>query len=434
MKKQIAVSTTYNDIAINTFASLVKSALLLLSIRLGSEILAPAVFGLVMFARRTSATAANLTQLGVSQAIQRYVPMHEADLSYKGRICGSVLTIIITVTVSSGIITALGANFIGSIVYPKQSDSTSLLLATYLLMIGFSLSYVVYSFMLAEFKFVWGNVFEFFSSVGIFLIIILFSVDSSSTELFWWLSVLTFIWSAFCLFYFIYSHWSLSDIVAGLFSGRMVRRLLGFGVPRGVSAMLDMMTLLIGPWMLRAEPMKAGALIVALTLVRAFQAIVAPASRVMGLHAVRSLGRKQSNQTDKSVLTILVVSIVVAFIVSVIVYIAKDVFVSLLVGNSEMTDFTEKNMVALLPFIPTITGYYFLRNVVELRWRFPFNLLFLIITLSLSYVAGLYLSFIGYASSQTAIISVQIIFSAFGVYTLVFGCFIGRTFFKTIWK
>ncbi len=415
------MSNAYKHIIINTSANLIKSSLLLLSIRMGAELLAPAVFGVVMFGRRISATVANLTQLGMSQAIQRYIPLHESKPSQQGRLRGNVLTIAGLVVVCSGVFVPFCSDFLGWLIYPEQSDATSLFWATYLLIIGFTLSYIVYSFLLAEFRFYLANMFEILSSVGLFLLVIFFYSDSSSAEVLLWLASLTATLSCSCLLIYFYLNWSREDILSGVLSGPEIGKVVTYGIPRGISATLEMATLLVGPWILRSRPEEAGALIVALTLVRLFQAVVTPASRVLGLHAVRALGRNETNHADKQTLIILAVALGMATVGALLVYMMKDLFISLLVGDSELAASTANYLKALLLFMPAAAGYYCLRSVVELRWSFPFNLFFLLVTLSSSYVVGSYLKSIGYSDSLSAIVSVQIILGMFGVYTVIAG-------------
>ena len=416
------MSRAYKDIIINTSANLIKSFLLLISIRLAAELLAPAVFGIIMLARRMSSTAANFTQLGMSQAIQRYIPLNELNVSYQNRLRGCILAVVLMMVILIGVVVIFGTDILKEVVYPNQNqgDAESLLIATYFLTVGITLSYVVHSFLISEFRFYLASIFETSSTVGLFLLIIIFFPSYSADWVLWLLAISTTIFSLACFSIYFFLKWQQKDIITGLFSLNEIKKILAYGIPRGLSATLEMATLLIGPWMLRSNPKEAGALIIALTLLRILQPIVTPASKVLGLHAVRNMGRSEVGQAEKQTLTIFMLSVVIATIAALVIFMLKSIFLDLMVGDSVLSVSAETYLNAVIFFMPAAAGYYCMRNVVEVRWRFPFNFFFLITILSLSYSAGFISQCLGASDINAAIVTVQFMYGGFGIYAIVF--------------
>lgn len=150
-----------------------------------------------------------------------------------------------------------------------------------------------------------------------------------------------------------------------------------FGLPRAVSSSSEYMLLAVAPWSLSSVPGKASAFITATVLVRSLQMFITPVSQILGLSVAQLKSADDLISTDKkiykSAFALWGVGVILAGIIWLGNYFFGDYIFSTMLPHIEVPYFIGFVCWAIPPSIV----FYSFRNVIEMRWIFPFNLVIL---------------------------------------------------------
>jgi hypothetical protein len=154
-----------------------------------------------------------------------------------------------------------------------------------------------------------------------------------------------------------------------------------FGMPRAVSSSSEYMLLAIAPWYLSSVPGKASAFITATMFVRSLQMLVAPASQILGLSIAQLKIANELSSIDKKIYKSAFILWGFGVIFAGVVWVGNN-FLSDYIFSSVSSKDQIKYFIGLVCWaIPPSIVFYSFRNVIEMRWVFPFNLVILSLAL-----------------------------------------------------
>ena len=364
------------DTVLNVALSAVRTVAVVWVIRDASVTFAPEVLGVFLLARRISATLACLFQLGTSQTLLRYVSIYAADDTRKRVFVLSALAVWVAMSLS-----CVGLGFIfreplSGFLFPGADAGPSLVVCTAALVAGTVASFLPYSTLLGERRVVAANILELVNASGIVLGALLW-YGSAATA--------TSVLGVQALGMAVLSVGTLVWLATGMAGGEGVEvggmwkeagdAFMRFGLPRGASSFLDMLLLLIGPWLLRRSPDEAGYLIVALTVLRLLQTAISPVSQIAAVVTARLRGA-----TDRPALAggvrmlgagaLYAGVIAVALTAPFVPYLLHIWLPSQVVGDG-VAKYVPIILWAGVPYVL----FQALKGVVEMHWVQPLNLI-----------------------------------------------------------
>lgn len=358
-----------NQIAVNLAFTLLKSAFVLLSIRLADVMLSAQMMGLLLLFRRQGALWGNLVQLGISQTLLRYYVASD-DRVHQAQLWSRLLRWIIGAAVLFSVVCTVFAAQITPWLFPDASSAVVVAFGIYVA--GIAFGFMAYSSWVAEFKFVESNIVDWLNGSLLFVICLLLGSHLDVTTFTFILAVLTISVSAYSLRRFSRIKGYRLDLRKG--DWWLTGEIRHYGLTRALTAFADMATLVIGPWMLRGDPELAGQLIAAYTVLRIVQTLVMPIAQVLALRANSS--RYKSINEEKRILLLCAFIFLLAWIgVGLFHFVGTSIVllwlphsggpVALIIGN-------------LLPFVPGMCLFYALRSYIDIRYVRPWNLITLL--------------------------------------------------------
>ncbi|MDD2367103.1 MAG: hypothetical protein PHN84_13150 [Desulfuromonadaceae bacterium] len=369
-----------SQVTVNLVFMLLKSVFILLSFRLADVMLSANLMGLVLLFRRQGGMWSNLVQLGFSQVLLKYyVSSDSAD--YRANLLHRLVrwtAVAVLVTVSVCTVFAVPLN---DWLFPSAHPAVTVAFGVYVS--GLAIGFIANSSWLAEFKFVQSNLIDWFNGSLLFVICLLFSNRLDLVSFSWLLALMTVVASVFSLMLFARHFGCHLYQPGGGWSLALQERRYGF--TRALTAYADMATMVIGPWLLRSKPAEAAQLIAAYTVLRIAQTLVMPVAQVLALRA--NSKRYNSGREERRILILCAFVFACAWIGVAAYYLLGAWAVHWWMPNSAAGVVAVLDV--LMPFMPGICLFYSLRNHVDLQFMTPWNLITLVLSIVLFFVATL---------------------------------------------
>ena len=371
-----------SDLAINIVMSAVKVAGLLWVIREAGMIMTPVALGVFLLARRVANTGACFLQLGMSQALVRYLAMYRDDPRRKRQFVGlSAFTGLLLALLLIPILLFLEPR-IGPLLLPGAGAQVGLAFWTGMLMLGSVAHYLAHSTLIGERRMFWGGVLEFAAVSGILLFYFLWVGSDASP-----LAAVRF--QSLCMLVL-----AIAYLVGYLaFQGRKSEvdgipltqlrdessRFFLFALPRGLVTFLDMALLMLGPWLLRFEVEEAGFLIVSLTLVRVLQVAIMPVSQIASVLTAQYVGRGDERSIEEGVKLLFGAVLYSGALIGAGVIPWGRTILELWLGDADLAEGVFKYFIVVGWGLIPYALFQGLKGIIEMRWFRPLNMVTLII-------------------------------------------------------
>ena len=203
---------------------------------------------------------------------------------------------------------------------------------------------------------------------------------------------------------------------------------ISYGMPRTLIPFLDMLILLIGPWLLRARLNESGFLVIALTLIQMIQASIAPMTQIASTAVARLIGAGDHASVGAGVRLLFGVSIYATILTLGFLAPWYNHLLGFWLKNPQLTEGVSRYFAVLLWSIVPIAIFQSLKSIIEMLWVHPFNLYTLLFGVGIQSV--LYATLSPRLNSSSAIcISILIAYWGMGFLTLVW---VGPTYLRPI--
>ena len=364
--------TLRTQVVVNVGFTVIKGVSLILSIWVADLYLTASTMGLLLLFRRQGALWGNLLQLGFSQSLQKFYTA-SADSGKRQILWG---------TRNHWVLCASAAPLLFTLIFPGQLNNFLFgsidvfpAWAFGLYVGGVSLGFMACSSWMAEFRFGYANVVDWLNSSLIFILSILLLGKFSSEYIPVFLASATLF--ASCVSLLIFKWRYIPDVSLFKNSCRLEKTVVGFGITRSFSSFLDMGLLVVGPWMLKDLPQQAGYLLITYNVLRLAQTMIMPVAQVL---ALRSNSCCHNHKEEaQGVLKLAGVSVVSAGFVVGAYYLFGKATLAIWLPNSASD--VALILDRLIPFVPAFCLFYSLRNYIDLKYLFPWNLLILAVAI-----------------------------------------------------
>ncbi|QMV41720.1 MATE family efflux transporter [Cohnella cholangitidis] len=359
-----------SEIAINLIFALIKSIAMLMVVRIAGMEFTPFMLGIFLLSRRASNTGANLFQFGMSQTLQRYVSLNLHNKLKYIYILFALIIWIITAALTFPII-YFYSDLFSIWLFPNLSNGEDLALWTLSIIVIFSLHYIIYSTLLAERKIFQANILELLNSSGILLLIFILSNNPEVDEVIKWQAIFMLM---ILLCYAITALFKVSfvRIHRGVIK-EVARNFLYYGATRGVITFLDMLFLMISPWLLRYSLEQSGYLLIALTMFNMILTIIMPISQIVSLSAARILNQDPSINVKKINWMFGSLLYTSTILIVLILPWCKEILMVWL-GEEQLVEGTYPYLLLILLCILPFTLYRGMKGLIEILWDKPYNL------------------------------------------------------------
>jgi hypothetical protein len=359
------------EVMLNVVFSVLRAVLLLWLIRLAGQAFTPAVLSLFLLGRRHITTISAFLAMGSTQTIQRYLPLNVGDKAVQQIYFFLPLSLLL---LASMVLVPLGwalKERLANILFadPTLGELAFLVLLSALLAIFGAL---VLSTLMALRRFYTYNLINLVIP-GILPIIGVLAVvaDPSAERALWITSGLAGLCTTLASVMIMRDLGLATPTWEGYCAA--LRTFKDFGLPRTLSVGFDAATLTIGAWWLLETPQAATSLIVALTLFRLVQMLLAPASQVLGiasLHATQGASAK-SAISRRAIIFALWTGILSLTILQPWL----EPILQLWLGNTYLAEGSLEFARIIIWGLPFTVLFYSLRGIIEIRWMQPLNLI-----------------------------------------------------------
>ncbi len=350
------------------------TAAMMFAIRQADHLLSAEALGLLMIARRLSGTGSSLAQLGVSQTLIRYVGLYAKNPAAKRRY-------VVFAAAVWGLLTAiiLPAAFLfqpmlASLCFPGASAGPTMVVWSVALMLSMVGILIAHSTLLAEQRMVWAGVVTGMEVGGFFLgLLVVLGSRSTPLNLIAGQAVGATVLSAAVVAWYCQSPWRARGGDAPPW--RDVRSdFITYGLPRGVISGLDMSVLIIGPWLLRADPKQAGSLLIALTMLRVLNALLGPITKLTSALTARYVGSGDETSIERAVKMLFGMAFIASVLFTAGLVPWRDQLLRLWLAKPETIAGTSAHFSVLCWSVLPLSIFYALRGAIEMRWKTPYNL------------------------------------------------------------
>lgn len=384
--------------------------------------------GVFLLMRRVSATFTNLSQLGASQGIIRFVSLNKNDVEKKKvyffiSFLGWVFSVIILI----GTYFFLG-DYLGNITYNDNENSKAYMLLTLWYISILHLSYLVQPYFLTQRKIISYNLISTLNASIIFLLVFFCfyknpNLESILYSTFYIMSTLQIL-----LMLYIVIKLKLYNIPSKKSIKQQFKSFYTYSVPRSIITFSDMFLLTIGSLMVFEDETVIASFLIAIVLSRMILVVLQPVSKLSSV----IIGNDNTKEKQNNTINLMTGAIVyLALLLVVLLSTWLDVLLKVWLNNPE----TINNVLFAFNFIAFgLIPYAFfqgLKGVIEIKFFKPYNLYSLIIAIAAHVVLFLILK--NYYSMLLSLsISLTFAFISLGV-TTVFWCrkdFFGNKYFR----
>jgi O-antigen/teichoic acid export membrane protein len=366
-----------------TFAfAVLKAIAVVWSIRLADAIYPAALLGLYLLSRRVASTLPNLTALGVSNTLQRYIPLNRDDakvnaafIAASALIVSSLSGLVLVVFVASG---HAGVRLL----FPNaaaNADLNALAVWTVAQCALVALHFVVLGSLIGRRQMFVAGLLDLLV-VGMWQVLAFAIYGSRATPV----SVVRFqavamLFTTVPLVVFLL----LSELQRA--GRRWVvptrdtwRTLMIYGSTRGGVTFLDSLLVTLGPWLLRGTPDAMGHLIIALTLIRVASTALGSLNSATSVAVANLLGRGDEHAIRTGVNLMIGFVTIPAVLGAAVVAPFSEVIVRTWLRSGTAIETIAGTAVWLLAALPAVALFHGLKGIVDVQEIFPYNLVNLV--------------------------------------------------------
>ena len=235
------------DVATNIVLATSRGLLLLVALSLLAGALTPAALGLFLFARRLASTVANLAQMGMSQTLVRYIPMHLDCPSAKFRFTMFAVSMATVISILFLSVVGLTAENLGELIFPNTQDSALVVFWGSVIVVGTVFHFISHAAYIGERRLYVANTLELMNVSGFLLVILVWNnFELELVTALKWLGICTLVMGIVATSLYLATNRSNSS-GSSIAWPQLREGFVVYGIPRGVIAFLDMETLTVGP-------------------------------------------------------------------------------------------------------------------------------------------------------------------------------------------
>ena len=404
------------DLAVNLAMSVVAAAAMM-ALREAARLLPAVALGLLLLSRRLADLFANLVQVGTPHAARRYLSLTPHDHERRRWLTASLLMWSLATLVFLGLVVA-GERWWTPLLFGNQADSPSMLASTALLAVAMAGTNLAMSALMAVRRFVSMNLLQIANTSG-WLLVSLWLLRGEQAP-----DRLVFIQAGGAMLLLVVAVVALyiqlrdarNEPVAPL--AEYLRETLAYGAPRTLSPFLEILLIVLGPWLLREDPAAAAGLILAFTLLRLATAFVQPLALVGGVTGARLLGSRDEAGLARGINLIVGLTCALGLVLCAAGYPWLSTGLRLWLGTTELAgtvrSFASGLLIALSPYML----FQGLKPIIEAVWRKPWMLYIMVASLVLLFgVYAVARQFL--AAAQSVMIAVPIAIAASGFGTVI---------------
>jgi hypothetical protein len=346
-------------------------------IRLADAAFAGGVLGIYLLARRLASTVPNLTGLGVGNALQRYLPaLPPGDPRARGLLRNGLLAVASVNVVLLGLAFLL-SDSLSAWFFPDAGgydDIPRFTLWVAALFAIIAVHFLVNGTLLGRRHVLLGQVNDLMTIGGWQLIAFAVMGDAVTP-----LDLVRFQVIMMAL-------GSLVTIPAlYVWESRRVdwkteerepaagRPLLVFGPTRALVTFMDASFITVGPWILRENPEAAGAMVIALTVLRAAAVGLTPLSKVAGVVVAELESRRASARVTTAVGLLAGGGVFISMITAAVLVPVTETLLRLWLPDEGTVQAVDRMLLPLLLALPAAGLFLSLKVVVDVRASFPLN-------------------------------------------------------------
>jgi hypothetical protein len=366
------------DVVVSAVFAVIRIAVLLWIVRGAGEVMSVAALGAFLLARRVASTAANLLHLGSSQTLRRYISMNAGDREMKFAYVGLALAGWALLTVLVLALAHVLEVPLARWTFPGSPSAESLAFWSVVYAMSLVLSFVVTTTMTAERRMALANAMDTLAAGGYLVLpLVLYDGPLSPTWLLRFHALVTIGASLLVLGWYL-AQLRVNRLPGGARTRQVAADFRDYGLPRTFVNFADMLTLSVGPWLLRAHPAEAGYLLIALQLTRSIQAAIQPLTQVAGVVTAR-LAASNDDALLGDGIKLLFGTVLYASTLTVAVTTPwREPLLRLWLGDATLVGgvrfYFDVLMWAIIPYV----AFQGLKSVIEMRWVRPLNLYSLI--------------------------------------------------------
>ena len=372
-----------SDVLITLVFALLKALAVLWSIRLAESLYPAVLLGIYLLSRRVASTLPALTALGVSNTLQRYVPLggDEPRTNVPLLFAGVVLTIAVNALVFL-IYVLLGRSAPGLLLPDTggYDGLRALALWTLIQCALIALHFVLIGALVGKRRMLAANVVDLLVIGGWQILAFSYYGAGASPVIvtrFQALAMIVTTLPGLALLFL--REKSAARLGLSLPERSVWKVFLTYGATRGGVTFLDALLVTQGPWLLRNRPAEIGYLIVALTIPRLVVTALSSVNSVASVAAAGLLGREDHHGVKVGV------NMAIGLVTSSAVLAAAVLapFVHPLLGVWLTTASAIHAVESLAPYLlivlPAVALFHGLKGIVDVQDVFPYNLINLVI-------------------------------------------------------
>lgn len=340
----------------------------------------------LLLGRRVAIALAALLQFGGSHALQKYLSHFSNNPGKKLSFECAALSLWVMGSCATLCLVLLYPESASNFITNNGQTNFTFILSVVSLASAMAVGHLAASTLLADGKILVSGLYALVSGPLLMLVVVITLAPTQNLSgMFFLQAALTAVIASLIItFYVLHWHTQRSKglhLVPGLLPE--FKKAVLFGVPRAVSSSSEYMLLAIAPWYLSSVPGKASAFITATIFVRSLQMLVAPASQILGLSIAQLKSANELTSIDKRNCRSAFFLWGFSFILAGVVWVGNN-FLSDYIFSSVSSKDQIKYFIGIVCWaIPPSIIFYSFRNVIEMRWVFPFNLVILSLSLGL---------------------------------------------------
>jgi glycosyltransferase involved in cell wall biosynthesis len=405
------------DLAVNLAMSVVGAAAMMVALREAARLLPAIALGLLLLARRLADLLANLVQVGTPHAARRYLSLTLHKQEQRRWLTASLLMWSLAAFAFLAVLIA-GQRWWTPLLFGNQVAGSGMLAATGLLAIAMAGTNLAMSALMAVRRFVSMNLLQIATTSGL-LLASLWLLDGEKTP-----DKLVFVQGGGGLILLalalglLYLHLRDTRSEPASPLAEYFRETFAYGAPRTLSPFLEILLIVLGPWLLRENPAAAAGLILAFTLLRLAAAFVQPLALVGGVTGARLLGSRDEAGLARGINFIIGLTGALGLVLCAAGYPWLTTGLRLWLGTTELAGTVQSFASGLLLALSPYMLFQGLKPIIEAVWHKPWMLYIMVASLALLLgVHALARQFL--SPAQSVMVAVPIALAASGLGTII---------------
>jgi len=391
-------------------------------------ILSAMALGVFLLMRRVSATFTNLSQLGTSQGIVRFVSLNKNDKEKKKTYFFiSFIGWFASVLILIGLCFFLG-QYLGEITYNENENSKMYMLLTLWYIAILHLSYLVQPYFLTQRKIITYNIISTLNASVILIFVFFYFSKNANLDTILYSALFIMSVLQIALMLYIIFKLKLYETPSKKQIKQELKPFYTYSIPRSVITFSDMFLLTIGSLLVSKDETIIASFLIALVLSRMVLVVLQPVSKLSSV----IIGNNSAVEKQKQAINLMSGAIIYLTLLFVILLSTwLDVLLGLWLTNPE----TISNVLYAFSFIAFgLLPYAFfqgLKGVIEIKFFKPYNLYSLVIAIAIHVVLFIVLK--NYYNTLLSLsISLALAFISLGITTVIW-CrkdFFGNRYFR----